>query len=41
MAIAYLSDDVASGTKELLKFAKENGKLAVIGGVLDKKSNPC
>jgi len=37
IAIAYLSDDIASGTKELLKFAKTNKNLVVIGGVLDKK----
>ena len=37
IAIAYLSEDVASGTKEVLKFAKANKNLVVIGGLLDKK----
>lgn len=36
IAIAYLSDDVASGAKELLKFAKSNKNLVVLGGILDK-----
>ena len=35
--IIVVDDNSNDGTKELLKFAKENGKLAVLGGVLDKK----
>ncbi len=36
VAVAYLRDDVASGAKELLNFAKTNKNLVILGGLLDK-----
>ena len=37
IAIAYMYADSATGAKELLKFAKSNSNVVIIGGILDKK----